>query len=370
MVSIVKTSTKPEAKLFQRQVLKWFECHGRKNLPWQKAVNPYRVWVSEIMLQQTQVTTVIDYFERFLARFPDVYSLASAPIDEVLHLWSGLGYYARARNLHQCAKKIVVAYNGIFPTNLNELQTLPGIGRSTAGAILALSMQQSAAILDGNVKRVLARFHAINGWPGHSKVANQLWNLAEYYTPTEHCAAYTQAMMDLGATICTRTQPKCTACPLQINCLAYQQEQPTAYPESKPKRDLPIRATNFLLLCYKNSEILLVKRPPVGIWGGLWSFPECQVESEIQEFCKKNYQLTVNKYQKWPKIQHTFSHFQLNILPIISHINHKPNLIMETNEANWYKIDKISLIGLAAPVKRLLESLRKDLASLKLTKRK
>src|SRR5690606_6541720 len=208
---------------FAQRVLVWFDQHGRKHLPWQQGITPYRVWLSEIMLQQTQVATVIPYFERFIARFPDVQSLAAAPIDDVLHLWTGLGYYARARNLHRCAQTIVRDYGGEFPASVAALSELPGIGRSTAGALASIAHQQRAAILDGNVKRVLARHHAIDGWPGTTQTLSQLWQFAEQHTPDKRSDHYTQAMMDLGATVCTRSKPACDHCPVADSCIAYAQ---------------------------------------------------------------------------------------------------------------------------------------------------
>jgi A/G-specific adenine glycosylase len=236
---------------FTQYVLAWFQQHGRKNLPWQHKISPYRVWVSEIMLQQTQVQTVIPYFKRFMQRFLRIADLANAAEDEVLHLWTGLGYYARARHLHKTAKIIQQQFKGKFPRDLATLQTLPGIGRSTAGAILAIAMHQPAAILDGNVKRVLSRVHAIAGWPGQPEVAAQLWQYAEQYTPQQLTAEYTQAMMDIGALICTRTKPQCTICPLQKICLAHQANNETAYPSKKPAKKLPIRALQALIFYMK-----------------------------------------------------------------------------------------------------------------------
>lgn len=264
-----------QTKKIQKVILEWFDKNGRKNLPWQKARTPYRVWVSEIMLQQTQVTTVIPYFERFIKKFPDVKSLANAPEDEVLELWAGLGYYARARNLHKTAKIIQQEYKGTFPNDLLLLQELPGIGRSTAGAIFSLGMNQPAAILDGNVKRVFTRLHAIDGYPNASKTLKQLWQIAEDYLPNERAADYTQAMMDLGALLCTPTQPNCKSCPVQKYCLAHAQDKTTDYPTPKPTKSLPVRSSHFLILVNNQQEILLEKRPPAGIWGGLWSLPEC-----------------------------------------------------------------------------------------------
>ena len=270
------------SKLFSQSVLTWFDKHGRKHLPWQQNITPYRVWLSEIMLQQTQVATVIPYFERFTAQFPDVHSLAIAPIDQVLHLWTGLGYYARARNLHRCAQTVVAQYDGEFPSTVKTLCELTGIGRSTAGAIVSIAFQQRAAILDGNVKRVLARYHAVEGWPGQTETLNQLWEIAEQYTPDKRANDYTQAMMDMGATLCMRTKPSCERCPLQSGCIAYAQGAQNRYPSKKPKKDIPVKSVQLLMLRDPAGDILLQQRPPQGIWGGLWSFPELHSERNAE----------------------------------------------------------------------------------------
>ncbi len=338
---------------FIQKVLQWYEQFGRKNLPWQQKISPYRVWVSEIMLQQTQVQTVIPYFKRFMKRFPTVVSLAQANEDEVLHLWTGLGYYARARNLHRAAVIIQQEFNGKFPTDLSLLQSLPGIGRSTAGAILALSMQISAPILDGNVKRVLARIHAIPGYPGVADVAEKLWQLAEQYTPKKNIAAYTQAMMDIGAMICTRSKPQCTKCPLQKICVAHQQGQELTFPGKKPSKQIPIKSQQLLILCNQKGEVILEKRPAQGIWGGLWSLPECPLKENIESWCWKNYRCHVRCYDFWPTFRHTFTHFHLNITPIVVQIDVGKNKALFDNLV-WYNVKIPDARGLAAPVKQLL----------------
>ena len=277
---------------FSTQLLAWFARHGRKDLPWQSDPSPYRVWVSEIMLQQTQVATVIPYYQTFMTRFPDVRRLAAAPLDEVLHLWSGLGYYARARNLHRAASLICSEHQGDVPSDLAALEALPGIGRSTAGAILALSAGQRHPILDGNVKRVLSRVYRVEGWYGHGEVARQLWELAERHTPKTQVAAYTQAIMDLGATLCTRGKPACARCPLQDQCAAYRDDCVGAYPASRPRRTLPVRESRVLLLCNAAGEVLLQRRPPVGIWGGLWSFPEVPADEDARQWCRTKLSLS------------------------------------------------------------------------------
>jgi A/G-specific adenine glycosylase len=349
-------------KPFSAEILTWFDQHGRKNLPWQKPRSAYRVWISEIMLQQTQVATVIAYFQNFIQRFPDLKTLAAAELDEILSLWSGLGYYSRARNLHRAAQIVQQQYNGKFPADLTLLQNLPGIGRSTAGAILALGLKQRAAILDGNVKRVLCRFHAIAGYPTHTQIAKQLWALAEQHTPQNRVADYTQAMMDLGALICTRAKPACVKCPLQKNCRAYQQNNPTQYPTKKARKILPVRALQMLLLCNKSGAVLLEKRPPSGIWGGLWSLPECAVDQDIAHHCKKNYFCRAQKQQAWPAFRHTFSHFQLDIIPVAIQIADWQPPVMDTSHLSWCDIRQLPDKGLAAPIKKLLHQLRERLA--------
>lgn len=345
------------AKQFQQRILDWFKEHGRKNLPWQKIKSPYCTWLSEIMCQQTQVTTVIPYFQRFIQRFPTIYSLAQANSDEVLSLWSGLGYYARARNLHRSAQIIAKEYAGKFPQELTQLQNLPGIGRSTAGAILALGFNKPASILDGNVKRVLTRFHAIAGWPGLTTINNKLWSLAENYTPTKQIGDYTQAMMDLGALICTRTHAKCLKCPLQTHCLAYHQGNPHHFPSTKPRQQLPKRSINLLLLINKQNEILLEKRPPMGIWGGLWSLPECAMTENAMDFCKKYYHCITEKPIQHATFKHTFSHFQLEITPLVLTVKKWTPPLMESEHIVWYNNQQLANKGLAAPVKKLLSNI-------------
>ena len=262
----------PEA--FQSRLLGWFDRHGRKTLPWQHDKTPYRVWVSEIMLQQTQVATVIPYFERFMARFPSVAYLADAKQDEVLHLWTGLGYYARARNLHSAAQVVMAEHGGEFPVqSLDAMAALPGIGLSTAGAIISISTGRRAVILDGNVKRVLTRLHGVQGWPGRTAVHRELWRLAERYTPSERLPDYSQAMMDLGATLCTRSKPGCLICPFADVCIAHARGEEWRFPEAKPKKTLPERHTRMLLLCGDDGHVLLEQRPPSGLWGRAVVFP-------------------------------------------------------------------------------------------------
>lgn len=341
-------------KQFQRRILTWFDQHGRKHLPWQQQISAYRVWISEIMLQQTQVNTVIPYFERFIQRFPDINVLAQAPLDEVLHYWTGLGYYARARNLHRAAQMIVTEYQGQFPCSIAEIQRLPGIGRSTAGAIASIALGQSQPILDGNVKRVLARYHAVDGWTGEQQVAAQLWRFAERYTPAERAADYAQAMMDLGAMICTRSKPKCERCPLMNQCLAYQQGKQQDYPTPKKVRALPVKTVKMLLLQQADNSFLLKKRPPVGIWGGLWSFPECDLKSDIVAASQRYGVAKTGNVKALPSFRHTFSHFHLDIHPVKVQVKQFLPMVMEETGIIWYNLDNPPKLGLAAPVKQLL----------------
>ncbi len=342
------------------RVLDWFASHGRKDLPWQVDPSPYRVWVSEVMLQQTQVATVIPYYLRFMQRFADVQSLAAAQLDEVLHLWTGLGYYARARNLHRTVLLVRDHYDGQFPLDIDVLNQLPGIGRSTAGAILALTAGQRHAILDGNVKRVLARVHAIDGWPGSADVQAKLWALAEAHTPVVHVDRYTQAIMDLGATVCTRTRPACPRCPLQDLCVAHAQGRETDYPASRPRTSKPLRNTLLLMLQNSRGEVLLEQRPPTGIWGGLWSFPECSVADtpDIHQWCARYLGYSLEGLEYWPVLRHSFSHFDLAITPALARVGKRhPARIMEARPTVWYNNANPGARGLAAPVKRLLNTL-------------
>lgn len=341
---------------FAQTLLDWYDQHGRHDLPWQQRRSLYFSWLSEIMLQQTQVATVIPYFERFTTTFTTINQLAKAPLDEVLHLWTGLGYYARARNLHKAAQIISADYNGQFPTNFDSVLELPGIGRSTAGAILAQALGQRHSILDGNVKRVLTRLHAIEGWPGQKVVENQLWELAEMYTPYERLADYTQAIMDLGATLCSR-KPDCDHCPFQADCQACQQGTPTDYPTRKPRKTLPVRSTHMLLLENEHGQVLLQQRPPTGIWGSLWSLPECPVQTDISNWCQDQFGLLVGQIRPGEVLRHTFSHFHLDIHPVHASLKDHTACVMEPNSTVWYNSAQPDARGLPTPVKRLLEGL-------------
>ena len=347
-------------KQFQQRVLRWFDQHGRHDLPWQQDINPYRIWLSEIMLQQTQVSTVIPYFQRFVQAFPDVHALADAGIDEVMHLWTGLGYYSRARNLHRTAGMVSRELKGVFPDDVTTLSELPGIGRSTAGAIVAIAHRKRASILDGNVKRVLARLHGVDGWPGNSQVANTLWALAEQYTPAKRVADYTQAMMDLGATLCTRSRPACARCPLADGCQGLASGEPQRFPGKKPKKTLPVKQTRMLIIRNASGEILLQQRPPSGIWGGLWSFPaiEDSAAPTAEQFCRQTLGLTVRETERWASYRHTFSHFHLEIEPVLLQLQSaETGQIKEQPPQLWYNLQQPATIGLSAPVKKLLTRL-------------
>ena len=340
---------------FADALLAWFDRAGRKHLPWQQQVTPYRVWVSEIMLQQTQVTTVIPFFDRFIQAFPNITSLAHAPLDQVLAHWTGLGYYARARHLHKAAQHICLQYHGDMPCDLHALMALPGIGRSTAGAILALGFGQHASILDGNVKRVLTRFHAVPGWPGNKAVAEQLWAYAEHHTPTQRTAEYTQAIMDLGAMVCTRSKPDCLACPLRAACQAHQQGTPTAYPSKRPTKTLPSRATQLLLIRNRHGDVLLEQRPPTGLWGGLWCFPEAASEDDAAAACWQRCRGTVAEQAALPAWRHTFSHYHLDIRPVLLRVHGRLRTPANTQ---WIQpATALRTLGMATPTCRLLEQL-------------
>ena len=344
---------------FAERVLDWFAEHGRHDLPWQENPTPYRVWVSEIMLQQTQVGTVIPYFERFMQFFPTLEALADATLDDVLKHWSGLGYYARARNLHRTAQVVRDDHGGEFPVSFDEVVALPGIGRSTAGAILALSRNERHAILDGNVKRVLARYHAVPGWPGKSSVAKQLWEHAERHTPSEDVARYTQAMMDLGATVCTRTNPACVACPLETDCLARGEGRETAYPGKRTNKEKPRRRTCMVLALHEGA-VYMERRPPAGIWGGLWSFPEVDAAEDVDEWCRSVLDVTPHRLERLAPVQHSFTHYDLEIEPIAVRVLAQSRKVTEADGACWQRLDDERSFGLAAPVTRLLDTLKID----------
>jgi A/G-specific adenine glycosylase len=345
---------------FADRVLRWFGQYGRKDLPWQRLPTPYRVWVSEIMLQQTQVATVIPYFERFMARFPEASALADAPVDDVLHLWSGLGYYARARNLHRAAQMVRDRHHGVFPTRFDEVAALPGIGRSTAGAILSLALGQRHPILDGNVKRVLTRFFAVDGWPGNTRVANELWRIADLVTPQENAGSFNQAMMDIGSLVCTRSRPGCDRCPVSASCLARAEGRQAALPQRKPRRERPHRAVQMLIVRNDAGDLLLERRPPTGIWGGLWSFPEVQMGDDFLSWCTDKLGIEPGRSEELPVRRHEFTHFTLDIHPVHIRAKNLVEGIMEGGGRVWYKPQQSPAIGLAAPVTRLVEELETD----------
>lgn len=356
-LSTVISALPPANPLSANEVLRWFDLHGRHDLPWQHDISPYRVWVSEIMLQQTQVTTVIPYYQRFMQRFPDVTALAQAPVDDVLHLWTGLGYYARARNLLKTAQIVSNEHGGHFPATLQQLSDLPGIGRSTAGAILAISLGQRGVILDGNVKRVLCRYYAVPGWSGDNATQKRLWQLADDATPADRVADYTQAMMDLGATVCTRSKPACHRCPLASNCQALALGLTKTLPASKPRKTLPVRQT-FMLICEQdNREVWLEQRPASGLWGGLWSLPEFPAFDEVQSWMEHK---GASFKTCWPVVRHTFSHFHLDITPVVATLTRR-QIAEPAAGTCWYPLTpddsaRINL-GLSAPVKKLLQRL-------------
>jgi len=341
------------------RLLAWFDQHGRRDLPWQQDINPYRVWISEIMLQQTQVTTVIPYFQRFMDRFPTVSALAQADIDEVLHLWTGLGYYARGRNLYKAAGRVVTEFGGELPNTVAELEDLPGIGRSTAGAIAAIACDVRAPILDGNVKRVLTRFHAVGGYPGASAVSKSLWALADDHTPTTRFADYTQAVMDLGATVCARSSPTCTECPLNTGCEAYRTSRVADFPGRNPRKEKPVREARLFVLHDASGGCLLERRPPDGIWGGLWTPPEQPISTSAEEFLEQvglqpNQRIRTHTRDRF---RHTFTHFHLDIEPVFIELTSPPSVVRDRDDLRWYLPGSNEPLGLSAPAVKLLASL-------------
>lgn len=341
---------------FAARLLAWHRRSGRHALPWQSPRSAYRVWLSEIMLQQTQVNTVIPYFERFLRHFPDISTLAASSQDAVLAQWAGLGYYSRARNLHRAAQVIVSDHGGQFPQTYAEVLALPGIGRSTAGAILAQAFGQRHAILDGNVKRVLSRHQAIRGWPGTPANEKKLWEIAESLTPHEQLPDYTQAIMDLGAGVCRRSRPQCGLCPVQADCKAYAQEAVNRYPAPRPKRERPLRNVRMLLIERDHGEVLLVRRPPNGIWGGLWSLPELPAEVRPAAFCDEQLGLRVERFEPITGLRHGFTHFELDIHPLRGRVEAAP-AAMDAGDSLWYKVGPQNAnpsLGLPTPIARLL----------------
>jgi A/G-specific adenine glycosylase len=331
---------------FASILIAWQRNHGRCDLPWQGTRDPYRIWLSEVMLQQTQVAAVIPYYERFLRRFPSVDTLASASQDEVLQLWSGLGYYARGRNLHAAAKEIVARG---FPSTAQDIERLPGIGRSTAAAIAAFAFGERAAILDGNVKRVLARYLGIEGWP----IEDQLWERAERLLPSKGIEAYTQAVMDLGATVCTRNTPRCDACPVRAECKARKWNRTAELPAPRPRKALPQKAVTWLLLLDRR-QVLMEKRPASGIWGGLWSFPEAPAK-DVDGYCRRALGCEVRAKKALEALQHGFTHFRLEIQPLLCEVKRQPTLY--TSARAWVELDAAAGAAVPAPVRKLVEKL-------------
>ncbi len=326
---------------FANAIIAWQKQHGRHDLPWQNTTDPYAIWVSEIMLQQTQVAAVIGYYAKFIARFPSIHALSSATQEEVLQHWSGLGYYSRARNLHNAAQKIVDVFDGVFPQNFDDILSLPGIGRSTAAAISTFAFNKPQPILDGNVKRVFARHFLVEGWPSRPKIEQQMWLVALQENPAEEAIAYTQGLMDLGATLCTRSKPKCSECPVSTSCQAFAQKLTHKLPTPKPRKTLPEKSTTMLVMINSN-EVMLEKRPPSGIWGGLWSFPEVENSPEDAQLL--------------PKLTHTFTHFKLHIQPQLLHAN-KNNQVMEPRTI-WLSLDDAIGAAIPTPVRKILLNLK------------
>ena len=339
---------------FAARVNRWQRQHGRHDLPWQNTRDPYRIWVSEIMLQQTQVSAVIGYYQRFMERFPDIASLAAAPSDEVMRHWAGLGYYSRARNLHAAAIIMATRHGGAFPQSQEEVEALPGIGRSTAAAIRSFAFGARAAILDGNVKRVFARHFGVAGYPGAPKIEKQLWERAETLLPDTDIEAYTQGLMDLGATLCTRSKPRCSDCPLQTDCVAYREDRTAELPTRKPKREVPQRET-IMLVVLRDKQVLLELRPPVGIWGGLLSLPQADDEAAAR-------QLAGTLHADWKTreplsvIEHGFTHYHLSIQPLLLEAKSGAMTAAEPGQV-WLPLAEAQDAALPAPVKKLLVTL-------------
>lgn len=349
---------------FSLPLLAWYDIHGRKDLPWQLPREPYPVWISEIMLQQTQVQTVIPYFNRFMARFPTVAALAEANEDDVLSLWSGLGYYSRARNIHRTAKLIHDNYTGCFPTELPRLIELPGIGPSTAAAILSQAYNLPTAILDGNVKRVLARFFLVDGPTEQAAVKKRLWELADACMHQERCADYTQAIMDLGATCCTNLKPDCPHCPLKTHCSAYAQGLQHSYPTKKVKKTVPVHQQQLLVLYNEQGLIYLEKRPPTGLWGGLWCLPELAMNLCPQQYILHQYQFIGEKPMPLMAFKHRFSHFHLEINAVRIDTRISSRVIAESN-GQWFTRDMLCSLGLAKPTSVILSKLYEEIEVIK-----
>ena len=340
---------------FAARLSAWQRAHGRHGLPWQRTRDAYRIWLAEIMLQQTQVATVIPYYTRFLAAFPDVHTLSAAPLDRVLELWSGLGYYRRAHHLHAAAGAIVARHRGRFPREAHAIAALPGIGRSTAAAIAAFAFGERVAILDGNVKRVLARHRGIDGFPGAPKVEARLWEIAESLLPARGIETYTQALMDLGATLCTRTAPRCGECPIAMDCTARREGRIATLPSPRPAKPRPSRAVRVLVL-ERAGTILLEKRPGAGIWAGLWSLPEVDPEADVARHCAARFLAKVTVSDALPPIEHGFTHHRLTIHPQRVAVRAWPTRA-EAPGYVWVTREDALAAALPAPIRKLLRSL-------------
>jgi len=345
----------PVLRTFSERIVAWQRAHGRHDLPWQNTRDPYRIWLSEIMLQQTQVTAVIPYYARFLAAFPDVAALARAPLDRVLELWSGLGYYRRAHYLHAAAVKVLHDHAGTFPRDAATLETLAGIGRSTAAAIAVFASGERAAILDGNVKRVLARHAGVEGWPGTPKVEAVLWQVAEQRLSAADVESYTQGLMDLGATICARSSPRCTACPVADDCVALRENRIAHLPAARPRKVLPQREVRLMLLEHEG-HFLFEKRAPLGIWGGLWSLPECALADDVEVLVRTRFGATIDGSEALPAIAHGFTHFALTMHPQRMQVKRWPSGVAAPG---WQWLDPVAArdAALPAPIKVLMRSL-------------
>ena len=345
----------PVVNDFSSRLIAWHKHHGRHDLPWQNTTDPYRVWLSEIMLQQTQVATVIPYYRRFLERFPQLGDLATAPVADVMALWSGLGYYARARNLHACAIAVVTQHGGSFPRDPAVIAQLPGIGRSTANSIATFCFGAHAPILDGNVKRVFCRAFGLEGFPGSSAVEKRLWSLAAELMPARHGAIYNQAQMDLGATVCTRSTPRCEACPLADICVARAGGRCAELPTAKPRRAIPQREVTLLVL-RDGDRVLLETRPPAGIWGGLLSLPELPEGADAKEWPAQHFACRVSAVSPAPTLEHAFSHFRLRIAPLLLDV--KPGSAAMEPGRQWLDLSDTAGAALPTPIRRILDELQ------------
>ena len=340
---------------FAARLLAWFDRNGRHDLPWQHPRTPYRVWLSEIMLQQTQVRVVVPYFERFVSALPDIGALAAAPLDYVLALWSGLGYYARARNLHAAARCCVERFDGELPRDIDALVALPGIGRSTAAAILSQAWGDRHPILDGNVKRVLARYHAVDGWPGLPAVERQLWTLAGQHVPDARLADYTQAQMDFGATLCTRFDPACVVCPLQSDCLALRNGRVAELPTPRPGKALPRRSALVLLARDEDARVLLQRRPPSGVWASLWSLPQADDRIAARAWFERHLLGDYEAAEPLASIAHGFSHYKLELQPLRWHRVAMRPKVADNSDLRWVAREQLHSLGIPAPIRTLLE---------------